>query len=123
MSNPPFVNGGIIMNKKLPYDLTQEEIQDLRNQKKRISEFVMKKFKKDEFLSSGEPHVFKMRLDDGYAAYEYDLNLSENWCINDIHTELAAVLKRYGCSISDGEICGAGYLEDERYLKNETQKN
>jgi hypothetical protein len=105
------------MNKKLPYDLTQEEIQDLRNQKKRISEFVMKKFKKDEFLSSGEPHVFKMRLDDGYATYEYDLNLNENWCMHDIYTELAAVLKRYGCSIGVGELCGAGYLE------NETQKN
>lgn len=101
------------MNKKLPYDLTQEEIQDLRNQKKRISEFVMKKFKKDELLSSGEPHVFKMRLDDGYATYEYDLNLNENWCMHDIYTELAAVLKRYDCSIGVGELCGAGYLEKQ----------
>ena len=111
------------MNKKLPYDLTEEEIKDLRNQKKRISEFVMKKFNKDEMLSSGEPHIFKMRLDDGYATYEYDLNLNENWCMNDIYKELGDVFKRYGCSISEGEICGAGYLENERYLENEKKKN
>ena len=101
------------MNKKLPYDLTEEEIQGLRNQKKKISEFVMKKFQKDEMLSSGKPHVFKMRLDDGFATYEYDLNLNENWCMHDIYTELETVLKRYGGSISAGELCGAGYLENE----------
>lgn len=100
--------------RKLPYDLTEEEIEDLRNQKEKIRDYVMKKFKKNEMLSSGKPHIFKMRLDDGFATYEYDLNLNENWCMHDIYTELEAVLKRYGGSISDGELCGAGYLEDEK---------
>ena len=107
----------IIMNKKLPYDLTEEEIEDLRNQKKKISEFVMKEFKKDDMLSSGKPHIFKMRLDDGFATYQYDINLTENWCMHDIMTELEKIVKRYGCSIGVGELCCAGYLE------NETQKN
>lgn len=111
------------MYKKLPYDLTEKEILELLKRKKEISDYVMKQFNKDEMLSSGEPHVFKMRLDDGYAIYEYDLNLNENWCMNDIYKELGAVLKRYGCSISEGEICGAGYLENERYLENEKEKN
>ena len=74
----------------------------------------MKEFKKDEMLSSGEPHVFKMRLDDGFATYQYDINLNENWCMHDIITELEKIVKRYNGSISAGELCGAGYLEDEK---------
>jgi len=102
------------MSKKLPYDLSKEEITELLKRKKEISDYVMKEFKKDEFLSSGKPHIFKMRLDDGFATYEYDLNLNENWCMHDIITELEKILKRYGCSIGIGELCGAGYLENEK---------
>lgn len=100
--------------KKLPYDLSKEEIAELLKRKKEISDYVMKEFKKDEMLSSGEPHVFKMRLDDGFATYEYDINLTENWCMHDIFTELEKIVKRYGGSIGVGELCGAGYLEDEK---------
>jgi hypothetical protein len=102
------------MIKKLPYDLTQEEIAELLKRKKEISDYVMKEFKKDEMLSSGDPHVFKMRLDDGFATYQYDLNLNENWSMHDVYTEIEKVLKRYGCSIGVGELCGAGYLENEK---------
>jgi len=102
------------MSKKLPYDLSKEEIAELLKRKKEISDYVMKEFKKDEMLSSGEPHVFKMRLDDGFASYQYDLNLNENWSMHDICTELEKILKHYGCSISVGELCGNGYLEDEK---------
>jgi len=35
------------MNKKLPYDLTKEEIDELRKRKKEISDFVFEKFKSD----------------------------------------------------------------------------
>lgn len=73
----------------------------------------MKEFKKDEMLSSGEPHVFKMRLDDGFATYQYDITLTENWCMYDICTEIEKIVKRYGGSISVGELCGNGYLEKE----------
>lgn len=102
------------MNKKLPYDLTEKEIAWLIKRKKEISDHVMKEFKKDEMLSSGDPHVFKMRLDDGFATYQYDINLNENWCMHDIITELEKIVKRYGGSIGVGELCGNGYLEDEK---------
>jgi hypothetical protein len=99
------------MNKKLPYYLTEEEIQELRNKKKEISEFVMKQFDREKHLKAGEPHVFKMTLDDGWAKYQYDLDLTENWCMLDIQKEIEAVIKRYGGKISCGELCGAGYKE------------
>jgi hypothetical protein len=102
------------MNKKLPYDLTEEEIQELRNKKKEISEFVMKQFNREKHLKSGESHKFVMTLDDGWAKYQYDLDLTENWCMMDIQKEIEAVVKRYGGKISCGELCGAGYKENEK---------
>jgi hypothetical protein len=99
------------MNKKLPYYLTEEEIQELRNKKKEISEFVMKQFDREKHLKAGEPHKFVMTLDDGWAKYQYDLDLTENWCMLDIQKEIEAVIKRYGGKISCGELCGAGYKE------------
>lgn len=111
------------MNKKLPYDLTDEEIQYLKNKKKEISDYVMKQFNREKHLSSGKPHTFKMTLDDGWAKYEYSLNLTENWCMNDIQNELEGILKKYKRKMSVGELCGAGYLENERYLENEKENN
>ena len=102
------------MSKKLPYDLTEEEIQDLRNQKKKIAEFVMKKFNQEKQLSEGKPHIFKMTLDDGFASYQYDITLNENWCMFDIQNEMRQILERYKGTISAGELCGAGYLENEK---------
>ena len=102
------------MSKKLPYNLTEEEIQDLRNQKKRISDYVMKQFNKEKFLTSGKPHTFKMTLDDGWAKYEYDLNLTENWCMLEIQKEIKDILKKYKRTISAGELSGSGYLENEK---------
>ena len=103
------------MSKKLPYDLTQEEIQHLLKRKKEISDFVMKQFEKEKHLKSGEPHIFKMTLDDGWAKYEYDITLTENWCMFDIQNEMKQILeKKYNGFISCGELCGAGYLENEK---------
>jgi hypothetical protein len=101
------------MSKKLPYDLTEEEIAELLKRKKEINDYAMKEFKKDEMLSSGDPHVFKMTLDDGWSTYQYDINLTENWCLHDIRNEFEKVLKRYGCSIGVGELCDSGYLENK----------
>lgn len=105
---------GITMNKKLPYDLSKEEILELLKQKKEISDYVMKQFSREKFLISGKPHTFKMTLDDGWAKYEYDLNLTENWCMDDIQKEIEGILKKYKRTISDGELNGAGYLENEK---------
>ena len=102
------------MNKKLPYDLSKEEILELLKQKKEISDYVMKQFNREKFLTSGKPHTFKMTLDDGFASYQYDLNLTENWCMNDIQKEIQDILKKYKRTISDGELSGAGYLENEK---------
>jgi hypothetical protein len=102
------------MNKKLPYDLSKEEILELLKQKKEISDYVMKQFNREKFLISGKPHTFKMTLDDGWAKYEYDLNLTENWCMDDIQKEIEGILKKYKRTISDGELSGAGYLENEK---------
>jgi hypothetical protein len=73
----------------------------------------MKQFNREKFFKSGERHKFVMTLDDGYAKYQYDLDLTENWCMNDIAKEIEAVIKRYGGKISCGEICGSGYKENE----------
>ena len=74
----------------------------------------MKQFNREKFLISGKPHKFKMTLDDGWAKYEYDLNLTENWCMDDIQKEMEGILKKYKRTISDGELSGAGYLENEK---------
>jgi hypothetical protein len=42
---------GITMNKKLPYDLSKEEILELLKQKKEISDYVMKQFNREKFLT------------------------------------------------------------------------
>ena len=99
------------MSKKLPYDLTEEEIQDLRNQKKKISEFVMKQFNREKQLSEGEPHIFKMTLDDGWAKYQYDITLNENWCMFDIENEMRQILEKYKGTITNGKLIGSGYME------------
>ena len=114
MSSPVFVLGGITMSKKLPYDLSKEEILELLKRKKEISDYVMKEFNKEKFLTSGKPHTFKMTLDDGWAKYEYDLNLTENWCMLEMQKEIQDILKKYKRTISAGELCGAGYLENEK---------
>jgi hypothetical protein len=59
-----------------------------------------------------------MTLDDGFASYQYDLKLTENWCMDDIQKEMEGILKKYKRTISDGELSGAGYLE-----KNEKENN
>ena len=74
----------------------------------------MKQFSREKFLISGKPHTFKMTLYDGWAKYEYDLNLTENWCMDDIQKEIEGILKKYKRTISDGELSGAGYLENEK---------
>jgi hypothetical protein len=102
------------MNKKLPYNLTEEEIKELRLQKQKIADYVMKQFEKEKHLKSGEAHVFKMTLDDGWAKYEYDLTLTENWCMFDIQNEMRQIMEKYGGKISCGELCGAGYKENEK---------
>jgi len=102
------------MSKKLPYDLSKEEVLELLKRKKEISDYVMKQFNKEKFLSSGNSHTFKMTLDDGWAKYEYSLNLTENWCMNDIQKEIQDILKKYKRKISAGELIGAGYLENEK---------
>jgi hypothetical protein len=102
------------MSKKLPYDLSKEEVLELLKRKKEISDYVMKQFNKEKFLSSGNPHTFKMTLDDGWATYEYDLNLTENWCMQEIRNEIEGIFKKYKRTISDGELFGAGYLENEK---------
>lgn len=55
-----------------------------------------------------------MTLDDGWAKYEYDLNLTENWCMDDIQKEVEGILKKFKRTISAGELSGAGYLENEK---------
>ncbi len=102
------------MSKKLPYDLTEEEIKDLRLQKQKIADYVMKQFEKEKHLKSGELHVFKMTLDDGWAKYEYNLMLTENWCMFDIQNEMSQIMEKYGGTISAGELCGPGYKENEK---------
>ena len=102
------------MNKKLPYDLTEEEIKELRLQKQKIADYVMKQFNREKYLKSGEPHKFVMTLDDGWAKYQYDIDLTENWCMFDIQNEMRQILERYGGKISDGELCGNGYKENEK---------
>lgn len=74
----------------------------------------MKQFNRKKFLSSGKPHTFKMTLDDGFASYQYDLDLTENWCMDDIRNEIEGILKKFKRTISDGELSGAGYLENEK---------
>lgn len=74
----------------------------------------MKQFNRKNFLSSGKPHTFKMTLDDGFASYQYDLDLTENWCMDDIRNEIEGILKKFKRTISDGELSGAGYLENEK---------
>ena len=54
----------------------------------------MKQFNRKNFLTSGKPHTFKMTLDDGFASYQYDLNLTENWCMNDIQKEIQELNKK-----------------------------
>jgi hypothetical protein len=102
------------MSKKLPYDLTEKEIKDLRLQKQKIADYVMEQFNREKHLKAGEPHKFVMTLDDGYAKYQYDLDLTENWCMLDIQKEIEAVVKRYGGKISCGELSGAGYKENKK---------
>lgn len=65
-------------------------------------------------LSEEKPHIFKMTLDDGWATYQYDITLNENWCMFDIQNEMRQILDKYGGTISCGELCGAGYLENEK---------
>lgn len=55
-----------------------------------------------------------MTLDDGFASYQYDLDLTENWCMDDIRNEIEGILKKFKRTISDGELSGAGYLENEK---------
>ena len=74
----------------------------------------MKQFNRKNFLSSGKPHTFKMTLDDGFASYQYDLDLTENWCMDDIRNEIEGIFKKFKRTISDGELSGAGYLENEK---------
>ena len=74
----------------------------------------MKQFNRKNFLSSGKPHTFKMTLDDGFASYQYDLDLTENWCMDDIRNEIEGILKKFKRTISDGELSGDGYLENEK---------
>lgn len=100
--------------KKLPYNLTEEEIKELRKRKKEISDFVMKKFEQEENWKSAQPHIFKMTLDDGWAKYEYDITLTENWSMFDIQNEMRQILEKYGGKISCGELCGSGYKENEQ---------
>lgn len=114
MPNRGFVSGGIIMNKKLPYNLTEEEIQDLRLKKQKIADYVMKQFEKEKHLKAGGPHKFVMTLDDGWAKYQYDLDLTENWCMLDIQNEMRQIMEKYGGKISCGELCGAGYKNNEK---------
>lgn len=64
--------------------------------------------------SEGKPHVFKMTLDDGFACYQYEITLNENWSMFDIRNEMSQILEKYNGTISLGELCGAGYLEDEK---------
>ncbi|MGA0121323.1 MAG: hypothetical protein ACO3HJ_07720 [Methylophilaceae bacterium] len=78
----------------------------------------MRQFEKEKLLKSGEAHVFKMTLDDGWAKYEYDLTLTENWCLFDIQNEMKQIMHKYGATISTGELCGAGYLENEKEENN-----
>jgi hypothetical protein len=111
------------MSKKLPYDLSKEEILELLKRKKEISDYVMKQFNREKFLTSGKPHTFKMILDDGWAKYEYSLNLTENWCMDDVQKEIESIVTKYKRTMSVGELCGAGYLENERYLENEKKNN
>jgi len=102
------------VSKKLPYNLTEEEIQDLRQQKQKIADYVMKQCEREKHLKSGEPHKFVITLDDGWAKYQYDLNLTENWCMFDIQNEIKQIMHKYGGTISAGELCGAGYKENEK---------
>ena len=74
----------------------------------------MKQFNRKNFLTSGKPYTFKMTLDDGFASYQYDLDLTENWCMDDIRNEIEGILKKFKRTISDGELSGAGYLENEK---------
>lgn len=55
-----------------------------------------------------------MTLDDGFASYQYDLDLTENWCMDGIRNEIEGILKKFKRTISDGELSGAGYLENEK---------
>ena len=54
-----------------------------------------------------------MTLDDGFASYQYDLDLTENWCMDDIQKEIQDILKKYKRTISAGELSGAGYKEEQ----------
>lgn len=44
-------------------------------------------------LSHGKPHVFKMTLDDGFACYQYNVKLNENWSMFCIESKLRELLK------------------------------
>jgi len=53
------------MNKKLPYDLTEEEIAELLKRKKEISDFVFEQFKSDPMnkeINWKEAHDMQQKL-------------------------------------------------------------
>jgi hypothetical protein len=58
------------MNKKLPYDLTKEEIAELLKRKKEISDFVFEQFKSDPMnkdINWKEAHDMQQKLVVGYV--------------------------------------------------------
>jgi len=58
------------MNKKIPYDLSSEEIDELRKKKKEISDFVFEKFKSDSMnkeINWKEAHDMQQKLVVGYV--------------------------------------------------------
>jgi hypothetical protein len=57
-----------------------------------------------------------MTLDDGWATYEYDLNLTENWSLFDIEKGLKEFLEKNGGTITNLGLIGEGY-------KNEKEEN
>lgn len=73
----------------------------------------MKKISRKKQLSEGKPHIFKMTLDDGWATYQYDIALNENWCMFDIENEMRQILEKYSGTVSHGTLIGGGYLENK----------
>lgn len=74
----------------------------------------MKEFNKEYDLSQGKPHIFKMTLDDGFATYQYDINLNENWSMFDIQNKINEIVEKYGGTVTEGRLLGAGYLENDK---------
>lgn len=51
-------------------------------------------------------HTFKVTIDDGFCAYQYDVTLDETWSIYDIMQSLQSAIKPSNGKVSEGTWVG-----------------